>query len=243
MAVLTEKRESSLAEFRPSAVRRLSPAATAGLLLVLARATILMGIITAEAVYPVVYTTHENEISDLGATRPPDSILRQPSATVFNSIMVASGAFILAGSYMLHRAFRSKRVTISTALLGVGVLGVGVFPGNVEGFHPLFALIAFTSAGIAAILSAHVQSLPFRYVSRTLGLLTLGALAVGLFGENSPIFDELGDGGVERWIAYPALLWLVAFGGYLAAVGSQEPPTSYREIRLVKADVRCSTAN
>jgi hypothetical membrane protein len=77
----------------------------------------LMGIITAEAMYPDVYTTHDNEISDLGATRPPNSIIRQPSATIFNAIMVVSGVSILGGASMLHRAYGSKRATISLALL------------------------------------------------------------------------------------------------------------------------------
>jgi hypothetical protein len=33
---------------------------------------------------------------------------------------------------------------------------------------------------------------------------------------------RLGEGGIERWIAYPTVLWLVAFGGYLLAVGPEE---------------------
>jgi hypothetical membrane protein len=191
----------------------------AGVLFLLAGLVILMGIITAEAVYPDVYTTHENEISDLGATRPPNSIIRQPSATIFNSIMVVSGLLVLGGATALHRALHAKRATISIGMLGVGVLGVGVFPGNVELQHPIFALTAFLSAGIAAILSARVQMPPFSYVSIGLGVVILAALLVGLFGEGSWFFDELGDGGVERWIAYPAVLWLVAFGGYLMAPG------------------------
>ncbi|HWC69718.1 MAG TPA: DUF998 domain-containing protein, partial [Actinomycetota bacterium] len=27
----------------------------------------------------------------------------------------------------------------------------------------------------------------------------------------------LGIGGIERWIVYPVILWMVAFGGYLLA--------------------------
>jgi hypothetical protein len=29
---------------------------------------------------------------------------------------------------------------------------------------------------------------------------------------------ELGEGGIERWIVYPIVLWLVAFGSYLLAL-------------------------
>jgi len=198
-------------------------AAIAGVLLLLAGAIFLMGVITAEALYPDVYTTHDNEISDLGATRPPDSITRQPSATIFNSIMVASGACVLGAAFMLHGAFLTKRVTLSTAALGIGMAGVGIFPGNVEGLHPLFALIAFLSAGLAALLTTRVQVAPFRYVSSALGVVVLVALAVGLAGENTVVFDELGDGGVERWIAYPAVLWIISFGGYLTAAETRRP--------------------
>jgi hypothetical protein len=28
---------------------------------------------------------------------------------------------------------------------------------------------------------------------------------------------QLGEGGLERWIVYPIVLWLVAFGSYLLA--------------------------
>ncbi len=241
MAVVAQQPAASEPTAVPRTKARASALAIAGVLLVLAGSTILMGIITAEALYPDVYTTHDNEISDLGATRPPNSIIRQPSATVFNAIMIVSGVGILGGAYGLHRSFRSRRVTISVASLGVGVLGVGVFPGNVEGLHPLFALTAFTSAGIAAILSAHVQTKPFGYLSILLGVVTLVALVVGVAGEGTPVFDKLGDGGVERWIAYPAVLWLVSFGGYLAALAGVPEPTdtsACRPIRHIAADVR-----
>jgi hypothetical membrane protein len=195
-----------------------SNGALAGVLLLLAGSIFLMGVSTAEALYPDVYTTHDNEISDLGATRPPDSIVRQPSATIFNSVMIASGSCVLAAAWILHGVFRIKRITLSMAALGVGMAGVGVFPGNVEGLHPLFALTAFLSAGLAALLSTHIQVPPFRYVSFALGLIVLLALVVGVAGENTVVFDELGDGGVERWIAYPAVLWIISFGGYLTAL-------------------------
>ncbi|MDY6865767.1 MAG: hypothetical protein SVY15_07355 [Halobacteriota archaeon] len=45
----------------------------AGLLLFLAGILIFMGIITGGVFYPEGYSTKDNEISDLGATRPPIS--------------------------------------------------------------------------------------------------------------------------------------------------------------------------
>jgi hypothetical protein len=32
---------------------------------------------------------------------------------------------------------------------------------------------------------------------------------------NPGIFGPIGHGGAERMIAYPAMLWMVALGGYL----------------------------
>lgn len=37
-----------------------------------------------------------------------------------------------------------------------------------------------------------------------------------LLGEGTPL-AALGVGGVERWVAYPVVIWVTGFGGYLAA--------------------------
>lgn len=195
-------------------LRSTSAAAWSGALLAVAGMVFVLGVITAEAVYPAVYTTHDNEISDLGATRPPDSIIRQPSARIFNGTMVVVGALILGSAWFVHSAFGSRRTTISMALLGLGVLGVGIFPGNRAPMHGLFAMLAFVSGGLACILSAKVQESPSRLISIGLGVVALGSLVVALLADATPLWDELGDGGVERWIAYPVALWMVVFGGY-----------------------------
>jgi hypothetical membrane protein len=182
----------------------------AGVLLLGAGMAILMGIITAEALYDQVYTTHGNEIRDLGATRPPDSVSYQPSSTIFNTLIIVTGAIIIGATLLVRRVYHAKSVVITMGLLGVGVLGVGIFPGNRDAIHPLFALLAFVAGGVAAVLSARVQTSPFKYVSIGAGLATLGSLVVGLLGDPTPLWDELGDGGVERWVAYPVVLWLVA---------------------------------
>jgi hypothetical membrane protein len=177
---------------------------------------ILMGIITAEIFYPAGYSTSQNEISDLGATRPPDSVITQPSATIFDSTMMLSGVMMIAAAYFIHKAFRRWLLSGSILLLGVGLLGVGVFPGNIAGLHPLFALLTFVFAGVSAIVSSRVTSAPFRYACITLGGTTLIFLLLAFFFA-SVIFPILGDGGTERWVAYPAILWITGFGGYLLA--------------------------
>jgi hypothetical membrane protein len=188
----------------------------AGALLIVAGMVILMGIITAEAVYPAPYSTAANEISDLGGTEPPASVVLQPSATVFDGSMIATGLLVLAGSWFLHRAYTRRSVTIPVAILGAAALGVGLFPGDTGAPHGLFAMAAFIAGGVAAIASAQVTAAPFRFVAAALGIVPLTTLALYVVtGDGGPMAG-LGVGGIERWIVYPIVLWVTAFGGYLA---------------------------
>ena len=189
--------------------------AAAGALLLLAGIICLLGIITAEALYPEGYSTSQNAISDLGATEPPDSVIEQPSATIFNWTMISTGIIILAAAFCLQRGFRRLPVTIFTALTGLGILGVGVFPGNYGSIHAIFALTAFIAGGVAAIVSIMVQRPPFSIFSAILGAITLATLLLYMIlGDEGPM-SGLGMGGVERWVAYPILIWVLSFGGYL----------------------------
>jgi len=186
----------------------------AGALLFIVGVLAFLGIITAETLYPG-YSTSQNQISDLGATQPPNSIIMQPSATIFNTTMIVSGLLIIAASYFIHRAFRSRAVTVSLALFGIGALGVGIFPGNYGDLHAIFALLTFIAGSLSAIVAYKVETPPFRYFSIALGAISLlNLLLYYILGESSP-FVLFGLGGLERWIAYPVLLWVTGFGGYL----------------------------
>ena len=209
---------------RPADVARVAAATRAwatdlrlgGSLLTLAGVTILMGIITAEALYPATFTTGGNEISDLGGTRPPNSLIFQPSAAIFDLSMVAIGILVIAGSWFVHRVFGRRSVTIPLTVLGIGALGVGVFPGNTGAPHAIFAMVTFVAGGVAAVSAARVTTAPFRVISFALGavsLLTLTSYIV--LGDSSPM-AAFGIGGIERWIVYPVILWVIAFGGYLS---------------------------
>lgn len=197
----------------------------AGLLLSLAGAAILMGSITAEALYPRTFTTHTNTLSHLGATEPPNSVALQPSAAIFDLTMLAAGAMILAGAWLAYRALGRKAILIPTALLGIGVFGVGVFPLTRQGPHTLFALTAFYAGGVAVILASRSTTAPFRQVWMTLGAVALAAITLGIFFLDWGPVARLGEGGIERWNAYPIVLWLVAFGSYLLAAPTAPAPT------------------
>jgi hypothetical membrane protein len=204
-------------------VKRIHYPSTAGNLLLSAGSAILLGIVTAEALYPAAYRTDENTISDLGGTRPPDSVVLMPSAAIFDATMVITGLMIVAAAYLIHRAFARRATAIATGLLGIGVLGVGVFPGHTEP-HPLFAMLAFIAGGIAAIASSRALAPPLRYVFAADGAIALAALAAGLFLLEWAPVAALGEGGIERWVAYPVVLWLVGFGAHLATATPEPRP-------------------
>lgn len=191
----------------------------AGLLFFLAGSVILMGIITGEIFYPEIYTytTANSMISDLGATEPPYSIITQPSATIFNFSMIISGIMILIGTYFLFRTYNDRIATILVGLLGLGALGVGIFPGNINPQHPLFAMTTFISGGLSAIYSFRLINSPLKYVAVLFGVACLFFLFTA-----DMFIPILGGGGVERWVAYPIVLWVIGFGGYLMGLGSKE---------------------
>jgi hypothetical membrane protein len=191
----------------------------AGTALFAAGCIIVMGIITSEAFYPLVYTTGGNEISDLGGTRPPAGLVFQPSATIFNLTMMATGLLVLLGSWLGHHRF-GRPTTFAIGVLGASVLGVGIFPGNTGTPHAALAMFAFFSGGFAAVLSARSVTAPLRYVLVLLGAVNLLALASYFaLGDANPLW-VLGVGGAERWVVYPVILWLIGFGG---SVGGLAP--------------------
>ena len=196
-----------------------APHKTAGGLLLIAGATIVMGIVTAEALYTDPYNARM-EISDLGASEA--GVILQPSATIFNLTMLVAGAMIIAGSWFAHRAPHRRTATIPTGLLGIGVLGVGIFPGNIHPQHPLLAFAAFVAGGLAVLLSAKVTPQPLRAIFAVMGAISLAFTLCSVFLLEWGPIARLGLGGVERWMVYPILLWLVGFGGYLTTSQTAE---------------------
>ena len=116
-----------------------------GVLLFLAGSIALMGIITAEALYPsgAGYTTFNSEISDLGATKPPNRLIYQPSSGVFNIAMLLSGLMTLTATFFQHKLFKKIAVSIPLSLFGLGLIGIGIFSGDKVPYHGMFAMLIF----------------------------------------------------------------------------------------------------
>ena len=135
---------------------------------------------------------------------------------IFDLSMAAIGILVMAGSWFVHRAFGRRSVTVPMTVLGIGALGVGIFPGNTGTPHAIFAMVTFVAGGVAAVSAARVTTAPFRLISYLLGTVSLLTLtSYILLGDSSPM-AAIGIGGIERWIVYPVILWVIAFGGYLS---------------------------
>ena len=189
----------------------------AGFSLTLAGFIGFMGIITAEVLYPN-YSTRQ-DISDLGSTRPPNPVIHEPSATIFNTTMLVTGAMVLLSAYLLYRILDRRGFPLALAVFGFSAFGVGVFPGNMAPWHGIFALLTFFSGGITVVLSSRAVSRPVSFLCGLFGGISLLVLVSVFFyglvvGGPSPL-EPLGPGGIERWVVYPLIIWLPAFGGYL----------------------------
>ena len=187
-----------------------------GVLLFLAGSIALMGIITAEALYPsgTGYTTFNSEISDLGATKPPNSVIYQPSSGVFNIAMLLSGLMTLTATFFQHKHFKKMAVSIPLSLFGLGLIDIGIFSGDKVTYHGMFAMLTFLTGGLSAILAFKIVSTPFKYIGILFGSISLATWAAAVFIPNI-IFPFIGMGGTERWLVYPIVLWITGLGGYL----------------------------
>jgi len=182
----------------------------AGILAFIGGVQCLIGIIIAEDLYPG-YSVSMNYLSDLGATCRITCIVEQPASIVFNSTLVLLGVFVIPAAYFLYGSSRNLPVPSLLVLSAIGAIGVGVFPETTGVVHTIVSLMVFLFGGLSAIASYHILELPINYLSVGLGALTL--LALILFSSGN--YLGIGPGGMERMVAYPALLWLVGFGAYL----------------------------
>ena len=185
----------------------------AGSLVLVGAAQFIVGMILAEVLYSG-YNVADNYISDLGVG---------PSALIFNSSIFLFGLTVVAASYCIWRILGEKLFTklfmILFFLAGIGVMGVGIFTEDAGVIHTIVSFIAFFFGGLSAIAAYKLEKPPLNYISIIMGIITLTALV--LFGTKN--FLGLGQGGMERMIAYPLVLWAISFGGYL--IGSEDKKT------------------
>jgi hypothetical membrane protein len=187
----------------------------AGLLLFVLSAQFMAVIMLAASMAPG-YDVRGGAISDLGTIAE--------TRLLFNVSLLVTGTLNIVAGYLLYRAHHRGWLLAIFVLAGLGAAGAGLVPLDTSELHGLFALVAFLFFNLEALACAVLVAGPMRIVSLLAGLLGLAFVVLMVIGDagNPNVFGPIGHGGAERMIVYPAMLWMLAFGGYLMA-GERAP--------------------
>jgi hypothetical membrane protein len=128
-----------------------------------------------------------------------------------NASFILLGLAMTAGSALLYREFRGSRTGFSLmALAGVGAMLVGVFPEDtIYWAHIAGADLAFLLGNVALIVLGLTLRVSRWFSWYSIASGTVALVALVLFLTHHRFFLELG--GMERLVAYPQTIWLVAF--------------------------------
>jgi hypothetical membrane protein len=181
------------------------------------------------------YSLRNNYISDLGNTHcgpwpnanSPD--LCSPWHDVFNAAVIVLGIFVLLGAVLVRSGFPPRRTASLglglAAVGGIGAIGVGVSPENVNGtVHALASFDAFGVGSFALIVLGFAMFRDTRwdgYRAYTLFSGLIGLVATILFAVG--VDAGLGVGGMERLIVAPLLLWLILAPLHLLRIPQYAP--------------------
>ena len=190
---------------------------TAGLLMVISGIQFMLLVSIAETLYPG-YNTAKYDLSSMA-----DLPIHEPSATIFNVTVFIAGLLIVIASYLIYKRYQSKIFPSFLGLLGIGAMGVGIFPGYTGNTHVIFAMTSFIFGSLALLASFTIlKDSLLKYILTVLGAIAfLDILLVIILQDASP-FMAFGTGGTERIIVYPVILGVIALGGYLTGSIHQE---------------------
>lgn len=172
--------------------------------------------------WPQPHSLSQHLISDLGNTECGqyfDRFVCSPEHAWMNASFIVLGLTMISGSALIYQNFRRNTGSFigfsMMALAGFGTILVGVFPENtISALHFIGALLPFLLGNLALVVLGLSLDIPrmFKFWTITAGVVALVALV--LF--QSGIYLGLGAGGMERIVAYPQTVWLIAFGLYLS---------------------------
>jgi hypothetical membrane protein len=167
------------------------------------------------------YSLSRNTISDLGNTACAKFNRRRicsPLHSLMNVSFVVLGVAMIAGSALIYCSLKSTRGRAlgfsSMVIGGMGAVMVGVFPENsIPALHGIGATLPFLVGNIGVVVLDFALEVPvamrlFTWLTGTVALLSLIFYASGHF-------LGLGEGGIERMVAYPQTIWLIVLGTYL----------------------------
>ncbi|MDQ2814122.1 MAG: DUF998 domain-containing protein [Actinomycetota bacterium] len=192
--------------------------------------------------WPRPYNISRDTISDLGNSACGTwngRYVCSPWHDLMNGSFIVLGITMLLGSVLIFRRYGKGRLATAgftaMGLSGLGVVMVGIFPENsIPALHGLGSALPFTLGNAALIALAISLAMPLLlrlYVSLC-GVAALLALAAYASGH----YLGLGEGGMERVVAYPQTICLAVIGCYLIA--ASQPGRSRADHRTTPRDGR-----
>lgn len=169
-----------------------------------------LGLLLAESWYPG-YSSRIDYVSDLGTG---------PTALIYNASVFLLGVCLFLAAYFMMKSMNIRVQPLLLALTGVGAMGVGVFPANMQPLHSVFTLIAILFGALTAISSYQIQNPPISYFSVILGLVSLVAVVIfmpylGLPFGSTETYLGMTKGSMERWAIWPILAWVIGTGSHM----------------------------
>jgi hypothetical membrane protein len=195
----------------------------------------LLVMIAVQLAWTQPYSLSSNAISDLGNTGCgpwPDAtsaVVCSPWHTVFNVSIIVLGLCVVFGSILVKSAFPPRKSALVGlglfVLSGIGSIGVGAFPENVNlTAHTLSATLALGVGGVTLIVLAYAMLRDTRWNGyRAYTLLSGLVSTVAFLLLATHHYLGLGFGGIERLVAAPELLWLLLASIHLLYVPAFAP--------------------
>lgn len=172
--------------------------------------------------WPKPYSWLHNTISDLGNTGCGNYAGRfvcSPLHELMNSSFITLGFTMALGSLLIYQEFKQSRASLIgfsfMAIAGLGTILVGLYPENtLSSLHALGAALPFFVGNVGILVLGINLDLPWRLRLYTLSSGGVALAALLFFSRQQ--YLGLGVGGMERLVAYPQTLWLIAFGIYIS---------------------------
>jgi hypothetical membrane protein len=173
------------------------------------------------------YSVSGNTISDLGNTACGawnGRYVCSPSHDLMNWSFIVLGVTMMSGSVFIFRDLAQGRAAAAglagMTAAGLGTVMVGLFPENsVPALHGAGAALPFVLGNSALLVLAFALEMPV--LLRVYAFLSGAVAIIALVAYTSKHYLGLGQGGMERFVAYPQTIFLVAIGCYLIA---KNPP-------------------
>ncbi len=150
------------------------------------------------------YNISNNSISHLGIIS---------TGYIFNVSIIFLGIFEILAA--LNFKVYSRMFMIFIILAGIGSIGVGIFNKNYGVIHLIFALFAFLFPSIATYVTLSKDRTIMSALWALMGTVAIVSLILFLLTiEVSHSFDlGLGEGGMERMVLIPNIIWALTFAG------------------------------